>query len=69
MGEECHVARQSVKVSSEALDESLTSAKGGLSGRSNDDHPAQNPLTGACRILHHVLLEHPSGTFRIMNWA
>src|SRR5262245_48093087 len=54
MWEECHVTRKAVKVPVEALGGSLVSGRGGLSGLSKDENPAQIAFTGACQIIHHV---------------
>jgi len=43
--EEWHVTRKSVKVPAEALGCSLISGRGGLSGLSNDNHPARYAFT------------------------
>ncbi len=46
MEEECHVATKSVKAPAEALGWSLTLGREGLSGLSNDEHPAPNAFSG-----------------------
>jgi hypothetical protein len=45
-------------VLAEALGWSLVSGRSDLSGRSNDEYPARSSFTGACRIIHHILLQH-----------
>jgi hypothetical protein len=53
-----HVAGRLLHVPAAALDWSLASGRGDLSGLSNDKHPARNVFTEAYQIIHHVSWQH-----------